>query len=71
MICLLPPAPFGVSGPYSVTVLSGYRISSKWYVPSGHTGQLTEYILRARSVDNTSAVPVEASFPPDTLSGGF
>ncbi|ELU01149.1 hypothetical protein CAPTEDRAFT_219707 [Capitella teleta] len=61
-------APFGVSGPTRVQVLSGYRISARWSEPTGNTGELTEFILRATDQSNSSAF-VEAIFEPNVFSG--
>ena len=62
-------APEGVSGPVDVVVLNGYVIDAKWLRPTGRTGAITKYILRAVNRENTSVEPVEAIFEnvTDTL----
>ncbi len=51
-----------MSGPFNVFVVSGYVIDAQWRRPSGRTGALTQYILRAVSRDNRDAAPVDAVF---------
>ncbi len=64
-------APYGVSGPFNVFVVSGYVIDAQWRRPSGRTGALTMYILRAVNRDKPDMQPVEAVFTntTDTLQG--
>ena len=61
MLCL-ETAPKGVSGPIDVVVQNGYVINAKWLRPTGRTGAITKYILRAVDKDNPTGEPVEAVF---------
>ena len=62
-------APDGVSGPFGVVVLNGFTIKAQWRRPTGHTGQIISYMLKAVDRDNDTAEPVLAEFSPDTYSG--
>ena len=61
-----PTAPKGVSGPFNVQVINGYVIGAAWERPTGRTGALTRYILRAIDRDDQEAEPVEAVFTNTT-----
>ena len=61
-----PTAPEGVSGPFNVQVINGYVIGAAWERPTGRTGALTRYILRAIDRDDREAEPVEAVFTNTT-----
>ena len=61
-----PTAPKGVSGPFNVQVINGYVIGATWERPTGRTGALTKYILRAIDRDDPEAKPVEAVFTNTT-----
>ena len=58
-------------GPYNVFAVNGYVISAQWTRPTGRTGTLTEYVLRAVDRDDPESEPVEAVFPntSHTLQG--
>ena len=62
-------APEGVSGPFGVEVLNGFTIKAQWKRPTGHTGQILSYMLKAIDRDNDTAEPVLTEFTPETYSG--
>ena len=63
-------APTGVTGPVSVTVMSGYLISATWTIPQETTGTFTMFKLVAYNLDNSSAPPVVTEFMDVSLSAG-
>ena len=63
-------APTGLLPPYDVEVISGYQIKAKWHKPTGHTGVITQFLLRAYNLDIPGESPVQVVYNNTELTAG-
>ena len=62
-------APTGVSAPSSVQVLTGFSLYATWNEPSGKTGRLDSFLLRAYNLDDPEITPLEVSYNATVFQG--
>ncbi|XP_064622303.1 usherin-like [Lineus longissimus] len=63
--------PTGIVKPQSATALTGYIIKVAWTSPTGNTGLLTKYILKAYVTDKPEVAPVMAPYPPSINTDSY